>query len=169
MSDLGQLSVTALIDHLDDPDLKLVYEVIKEIGRRQATEAAPRLLRMLSTSDDATIRNYAAIALSDMHIPEAFDAIVALLTDPRTARSRGTLLYALAEYDVSPILELLVDLAITGNWEVSREALRLLTSINADIGTDMWTRLHDRVQAALLTADDEQRTEVLEPLLEMFV
>lgn len=32
----------------------------------------------------------------------------------------------------------------------------------------MWNRLHDRVQAALLTADDAQRTEVLEPLLEMF-
>ncbi|MBW6435801.1 DDE-type integrase/transposase/recombinase [Actinoplanes hulinensis] len=68
-----------------------------------------------------------------------------------------------------PILELLVDLAITGNWEVSREALGLLSSINADIGKDMWNRLHDRVQAALLTADDEQRTEVLEPLLDMFV
>lgn len=168
MSDLEHLSVAALIDHLDDPDTEIGYEAIKEIGRREATEAAPRLLEMLGTSDDAVIRNYAAIALSDMHIPEAFDAIVALLTDPRTARSRGTLLYALAEYDCSPILELLVDLAITGNWEVSRSALGLLTSINADIGEEMWNRLHDRVQAALLTADDEQRTEVLEPLLEMF-
>jgi hypothetical protein len=33
----------------------------------------------------------------------------------------------------------------------------------------MLSRLHDRVQAALLTADAEQRTEILEPLLEMFV
>jgi hypothetical protein len=62
------------------------------------------------------VRNAAALALSDMKIPEAFDAITELLNDPRTQRARGTLLYALDPYDNATNLELYVDLAITGNW-----------------------------------------------------
>ncbi|MEV6299247.1 HEAT repeat domain-containing protein [Actinoplanes sp. NPDC051861] len=169
MSALEHMSISALIGRLDDSDPGAVYEAIEELGRREATEAAPHLLEMLRTSDDAAVRNYAALALSDMRNPEVLDVIAGLLQDPRTAGSRGTLLYALEPYDCSPILELLVDLAITGNWEVSRSALGLLTGVNGDIGEELWSRLRDRVLAALSTADEEQRIEVLEPLLEMFV
>lgn len=161
-------SNATLIDRLADADPDIVWETINELGQRNAVESAPRLLEVLRTTENAPVRNAAALALSDMRIPEAFDAITELLSDPRTRRSRGTLLYALDPYDNAQNLELLVDLAITGNWEVSRSAYGLITGINTDIGDDLWDRLRSRLEAAADTADDEQRAEVITPLLELF-
>jgi HEAT repeat protein len=161
-------SNAALIDRLADADGEAVRETIDELGRRNAVEAAPRLLEVLRTTEDTPVRNAAALALSDMGIPEAFDAITELLSDPRTERSRGTLLYALDPYDNGPNLELLVHLAITGNWEVSRSAYGLITGIATDIGEDLWRRLRARLESAAETAGDERRTEVILPLLDRF-
>ncbi|KUL25217.1 HEAT repeat domain-containing protein [Actinoplanes awajinensis] len=168
MSALESVPNATLIGHLDHPDPTFVAEVIQELARRNAMEAAPRVLELLRTTQEAVIRHDAALALSDMKIPEAFDAIVELLRDPRTQGRRGTLLYALDPYDCAPILELLVDLALTGGYEVRMSALGLLSGIETDIDEPTWERLSDRLKAAAATADEQRRSEVIDPLNALF-
>ncbi|BCJ42479.1 hypothetical protein GCM10010168_07790 [Actinoplanes ianthinogenes] len=168
MSALEEVPVTALVDRLDGSDRDTVVDAVDELGRRRATEAAPRLLELLRLTPDAAVRNATALALSDMVVPEAFDAIVELLRDPRTEGRRGTLLYALDPYDCAPILELLVDLALTGGYEVRMSALGLLSGVETDIDEPTWERLSSRLEAAAATADDERRAEVIDPLYELF-
>ena len=74
-----------------------------------AASAAPRLLQLLRTTESPIIRNAAALALSDLNEPQAFQVLVDLLRDERTQNNRGTLLYALGAYDCSSILPLLVE------------------------------------------------------------
>ncbi len=145
-------------------------------------EAVPRLLESLRTSDDAGVRNAAALKLSDMAVPELLDVVTVLLTDPRTVRSRGTLLYALGtgDYDCRPILGLLVDLALTGGWEVSRAAAGLVSQMEGEIDATEFDRARQRLLAAdaearrarehrpAASADPERHAEVIQPLLELF-
>jgi hypothetical protein len=42
-----------LIDRLADGDREIVLETIKELGRRNTVEAAPRLLELLRTTENA--------------------------------------------------------------------------------------------------------------------
>ena len=44
----------------------------------------------------------------------------------------------------------------------------LITGINTHISDDLWDSLRTRLEAAAETADDEQLTEVIAPLLELF-
>ncbi|WIM97400.1 HEAT repeat domain-containing protein [Actinoplanes oblitus] len=168
MRTIEDLTVPELIERLAAEDTDTVVEAADEIGRRRATEAAPRLLELLRLTPEATIRNATALALSDMEMPEAFDSIAELLRDPSTEGHRGTLLYALDPYDCLPILELLIDLALTGGYEVRMSALGLISGIEGDIDEEIWDRVRARLEAAAATAGKERRTEVIDPLLEMF-
>ena len=166
MSAMDGISVPVLLARLDSPETAL--ESVKELGRRRAREATPHLSAVLRTTGDPRVRNAAALALSDMHAPEGFDGIVEMLRDPRTQNNRGTLLYALEPYDNAPILELLVELAITGGYEVRMSAFGLINGINSVIDEPVWNRVRERLEAASTTADDERRTEVITPLLALF-
>lgn len=134
-----------------------------------------RLLAQLRTTSDARVRNRAAIALSDMGIPEAFDAIVGLLGQDRTRGARGTLLYALEPYDCSTVLPLLVDLVIADPYESARQAAACITGIQAVVADDLWERLERQLRAAYEAADPpyavkdpERREQVIGVLLEFF-
>lgn len=164
------MSNDTLISQLNRSDSRIVTDAIREIGRRRAREATPRLLQLLRTTDDGTIRNAAALALSDMEVPETFDAIVELLRDPRTVNNRGTLLYAVGTdtFDCRSILELLVELAISGNWETSRGALGLVNSIDGDVDAAQFRRAQQMLEAAFMTADTERREDIIGPLLTLF-
>ncbi|APR76807.1 Hypothetical protein A7982_02154 [Minicystis rosea] len=113
------------------------------------------------------MRNAAALALSDMKEPRAFAALVALLRDERTQGNRGTLLYALGEYDCASILALLVDFVIDGDFEVSRQALSLIHGIGAEMDEHTWTSNESKLREALASASAERRP-LLEDALALF-
>ncbi|BCY10250.1 HEAT repeat domain-containing protein [Actinoplanes sp. L3-i22] len=161
------MTVSELIRRLESADPEVVDAAIQELGRQRARAAAPALLDLLRTSDDATIRNAAALALSDMAVPDLLGVVAGLLDDPRTAHSRGTLLYALGtdDYDCRPLLPRLVELAITGGWEVRVSAAGLISQIEGEMDADVFDRAHERLRTAHAA---DPANEVLGPLLELF-
>lgn len=139
----------------DAPEPKL------KAAHRKEIEA---LLTVLRTTDDGKARNQAALALSDLRAPEAYEAIVALLRDPRTVGNRGTLLRALGPYDCTALLGMLIDFTIDGGYEVANEAMTLLDNIDTDLTEDNWNTYVYRVRTALKTATAE-RAPILRDVL----
>ncbi|GAA4604761.1 HEAT repeat protein [Actinoplanes octamycinicus] len=157
-----------LLARLTDDDPDRAAEAARALG-------AVRLLDVLTTTEDPAVRVAAALALSDMRVPEARDVIAGLLTQERTRGRRGTLVYALEPYDCGPLLPLLVDLIVEDNYEVAREAARLIDHTDADLDRQTWDRLVARLEAALEATDPpyaikdpERREQVIRPVLQIF-
>ena len=64
-------------------------------------------------------------------------------------------------------MPLLVDLVITGNFEVSRQAFLLIESIESEIDEQTWTTSLRKVQDALEEAESD-KVDLLKELLDMF-
>lgn len=167
MSDLKTATTAELLRLLASADSREIIGAAQELASRHEGTASSRLLEVLRASGDAIVRNAVALALSDLKEPRAFEAIVDLLKDDRTLKSRGTLLYALEAYDCSPILPLLVEFVIEGNFEVSREALARISEIETEVDERTWTSCTERLRAALVVASQERRP-LLTELLSLF-
>lgn len=79
-------------------------------------------LHRLKVTDSHLERNSLALELSDTKDPRLFAHLVELVRRPELANNRGTLVYCLENYDCSLIVDLLVELAESGNFEVSAGA-----------------------------------------------
>lgn len=167
MIDLKTATTAELLELLASADSREIIGAAQELASRREGTAASRLLEVLRASGDASVRNAVALALSDLKEPRAFEAIVDLVKDERTLNNRGTLLYALGAYDCSPILPLLVEFVIEGNFEVSRQALALISGIETEVDERTWNYCTERLQAALAVASQERRP-LLTELLSLF-
>jgi len=107
-------------------------------------------------------RNSAALTLSDRGDVGCVPIIVDLLQDPKTLGFRGTLLYALEPFDCRELLELLVELVITGGFEVRHQALQNIAQIEGVIALDVWELCSERIQQALQDASEDRRALLLE-------
>lgn len=79
-------------------------------------------LHRLDVTDSHLERNSLALELSDTKDSRVFQRLVELIRQPELVNNRGTLVYCLENYDCSSIVDLLVELAETGNFEVSAGA-----------------------------------------------
>ena len=77
-------------------------------------------------STDATVRNAAAIDLMDLGDERAVAPLLRAITNPENVNHRGTLVYALSAFNCEGFIELMVRLALTGNYEVSGEACSII-------------------------------------------
>ncbi len=167
MNDIKTATFHQLIDHIKSDDSHRIIEAVRECASRQEEVAAPYLLNILQVTQDAAVRNAAALALSDLKNPAAFGILVELLKSDHARESQGTLLYALDTYDCSPILPLLVNLVIDGNFEVSRQAFSLISGIETELDDRVWQSCRERLQSAIVVTTEDQRP-VLEELLKLF-
>jgi HEAT repeat protein len=167
MSDLKIDTPQDLIDHLNSSDSKRIIEAAHEVATRKAMTAVPQMLELLKKTNDGAVRNALALALSDLKDPSVFDVIVKLLNRKRTRGNRGTLLYALGEYDCTTILPLLVNIVIDGNFEESRQALSLITGIETELDDRTWDRCIKRLRSAIAVTTEERRP-LLNELISMF-
>ena len=85
------------------------------------TEILEKLHR-LEVTDSHLERNSLALELSDTKDTRVFQPLVELIQRPEILKNRGTLVYCLQKYDCSTIVDLLLELAEFGNFEVSAEA-----------------------------------------------
>ena len=124
---------------------------------------------MLATTGHPRLRNAAALALSDLEAPEAFDVIAGLLRQEHTRGLRGTLLYALRPYDCTPILPLLVDIVVDDTYESAREAAALIDGTGVALDDRSAERLRCAFDSpgAYAVRDPERREEVIGRLLEL--
>jgi HEAT repeat protein len=98
-------------------------------------------------SPKSSIRDRAALDLIDIRDDSAIAPLLRAISKPENVNHRGTLVYALSAFNCEAFLETLVDLALTGNFEVSAGAC----SIIADSATS--AAAVQRVQAQLVKFD----------------
>ncbi len=77
-------------------------------------------------SSDSRVRDDAALELMDLGNEVAIIPLLNAIARPENADHRGTLVYALSVFDCLEHLEVLVDLALTGNYEVSTVAFNII-------------------------------------------
>jgi hypothetical protein len=160
-------TIDELLERIQSGDASAIVDAAREIARRGDTTACPSLRQILTTTESTEVRNAVALALSDVKDPLMMDLLIELVKDPRTAGNRGTLLYALGAYDCASILPLLVSFVVEGNFEVSRQALSIISTIAAVLDEATWRTCSERVREGLRTATEERRP-LLEELLALF-
>lgn len=77
-------------------------------------------------STSSSIRDKAALDLMDVLDERAVGPLLRAISKPENANHRGTLVYALGAFNCEAYLEIVVDLALTGNYEVSAGACSIL-------------------------------------------
>ena len=77
-------------------------------------------------SPDSSIRDKAALDLMDIQDAIAVEPLLRAIAKPENVNHRGTLVYALREFNCEAILPELVELALTGNYEVCAGACSII-------------------------------------------
>lgn len=103
-----------------------MLKIIEIIGNEKNELALPTLLDIFNKTSNNIIRNTVALALGDIGNPIVIEPIVQMIFNPITQNNRGTLIYALNNYECSKYIKQFIKLIYTGNYEVSREAFNLV-------------------------------------------
>jgi HEAT repeat protein len=82
-------------------------------------------------SSNSYIRNKAALDLMDMQAEGAVEPLLKAISKPENVNHRGTLVYALTAFNCEQYLEVIVDLALTGNYEVTAEACSIISEFKS--------------------------------------
>ncbi|NEW04681.1 HEAT repeat domain-containing protein [Paenibacillus sp. SYP-B3998] len=151
---------------INENNIDLAISIVEEIGNTRVIEAVPVLIHFLLNTEENILRNAIAIALSDIGSEEAVEPLISLLKSPKTIKSRGTILYALESFDCSVHAELLLDLLINGNFEVSRQAFLLLDSNVSRISNQMKVKCLKIIREEI--KKQKNNTEILLELVEIF-
>ncbi|MBD2777038.1 HEAT repeat domain-containing protein [Iningainema tapete] len=154
------------VDKLDSNNPDLVVEAAHTLGDLGDRRAVPILIDLLQTTTNPVIRNAAAVGLRELGDERALYPIVSLLKDPKTEGYRGTLVYALEGFDCSSVITLLVDLVITGNFEVSHQAFQVIELIDSEVNLEILDFCVQKVQDAIPKSDDD-KVELLKDLVEL--
>lgn len=87
-----------------------------------------RLIQDLE-STSSSIRDEAALALMDIQAESAVEPLLKAISKPENVNHRGTLVYALSVFNCEQHLEIIVDLALTGNYEVAAGACSIISEL----------------------------------------
>ncbi len=136
-------------------DSENVIDTARTIGELKITEAVPYLLKVLEETNDRSIRDSVAVALSDIKAQEAFAPIVSLLKDPKTAGARGTLLYALEPFDCREIFGLLVEFVCEEHYEARHQAASLIFNMKGGIDREIWSDSIRKLKKKYVILEDQ--------------
>ncbi len=156
-----------MIHQLKSDDKSAVISAIQELVELGDYATIPYLIELLETTSNHTIRDQVALALRDIGDERAVNAIANLLTDSKTINHRGTLVYALSAFDCTEIMPFLVDLIISGGFEVSREAFLVIENIEGEIAPNVWDECQNKVKVDMGIAS-EDKVELLQELSALF-
>jgi len=147
-------------------DIKTVTKAAHALGDLGERRAVLPLIDLLENTPHSVIRNAAAVALSDLGDQRAFQPIIALVQHPKTQGDNGTLVYALQSFDCSTIVPFLVDLVISGDFEVSHEAFLAIETVE-EISEEDFQVSQQKIKRTLIHCEHE-KVALLEDLLEIF-
>jgi HEAT repeat protein len=131
-------------------------------GDTSLNEIVNFLKSVLSDTKSPRVRNAAALALADLHIPSTRTIILEVLKRPDTKGARGTLLYALDEMQAKVPLLVLIGLILEDDYEAREEALGLLLKNRAEFsGNELYEALRQLEMALLNIGDDSERKDAV--------
>jgi hypothetical protein len=87
-------------------------------------------------SNDASLRNKAALKILDDNLEELVPALAAAVARSTNIGANGTLVYALGHFDCSRYFELLFDVALHHKYEASGEAFSILLEQDFNLSKD---------------------------------
>lgn len=125
-------------------------------------------LELLENTADPVERNALALRCAEARLAGADKVLARLIQRPDLVDARGTLVHALGYFDCTPYIALLVDLVITGSFEVAHEALEALETLEEVEGDDVdyVSGRVDQLRAA--GGPEDWREPLVEDLLDMF-
>ena len=95
------------------------------------------------------------------------DVIIDLIDRPDLMNNRGTLVYALENYDLSDKLEFLIELVINGNFEVAHQAVLLIDKLTVS-GSDVQKVYLKLLEEAKRPQENDWRGDLLQELIDAF-
>lgn len=95
-------------------------------------------------SPSSSVRDKAALDLMDIGDESAVGPLLLAIAKPENLNHRGTLVYALGAFNCEPFLEVLVDLVLTGNFEVSTGAFGMIE--DSATSADAMQRVRRKIQ-----------------------
>jgi hypothetical protein len=164
----SQTKLKNLIHSLKSDDESIAISAIQELTELGNYSVTPYLIDLLEKTPNHAIRDQVALALRDIGDERAVKPIANLLTDSKTINHRGTLVYSLSAFDCTQILPLLVELVISGGFEVSREAFLIVENMEGEIETKVWYQCKNKVKEALQNTSDGDKVEILSELYSLF-
>jgi HEAT repeat protein len=156
-----------LLDKLNSDDEPTVISTLRKLAKSGEKSVTPPLIELLRQTNSHKIRDETALALSDLRDERAIKPLAEMIQSPVTEGHRGTLVYALSAFNCIEILPLLVDLVISGGFEVSREAFLVIEGIEGEISEDTWFKCKEKIAKNIADASDE-KAELLQELYEFF-
>ncbi len=107
------------------PDPKVATAASDKLGELGGDEVIAFLIPILE-SENAWLRNSAALALRDIGDNRAVEPLFHAIQKPENANNRGTLVYALEELDCSQKLPELFDILFYARYEAKMSAATVL-------------------------------------------
>ena len=86
------------------------------------------LLALESEADHAA-RNALALVLAERRTPGLTEVLIRQIGREDLRNHRGTLVYALRDFDCTTHLDILAKLVVEGNWEVAHEAFQIIDAM----------------------------------------
>jgi HEAT repeat protein len=120
-------------------------------------------------SRSSSVRDKAALNLMDLGDESAVGPLLQAISKPENINHRGTLVYALGEFNCEPFLEVLVDLVLTGNFEVSTGAFGIIEELatSADAMQRVRRQIRKYAHSALAIEHQKLGLEALAELSEV--
>jgi len=149
------MNVNQLDTLIQNNQIEKALHLIEEIRDKNEADAMKYLLEQLIYTDNHIVRNKIAIVLSDMGCQEAVEPIISLLRDPKTMGNRGTLLYALEPLNYTEHFDLLFEMLLNGNYEVSRQSFILLERAKDSISQNLKQESKLKLSKAIEDLEDK--------------
>ena len=164
------MQIEALLDDLEGGDEQSSRRAVVELRGVSDERIVPALIgRFRSTKITPEFRNAIAVSLGDAHRPDAKDALVTAFKDPATEGSRGTLVYALSQYECGDLLPELVNSVISGSYEEAEHAIEILEATEAEIPTSTYRSIQRRLHELSASNDEVPwRREAIRACLDLF-
>lgn len=153
------MNVNQIDTLIQNNQIEKALHLIEEIRDKNEVDAMKYLLKQLRYTDNHIIRNKIAIVLSDMGCQEAVEPIISLLKDPKTMGNRGTLLYALEPLNYTEYFDILIELLLNGNYEVSRQSFILLERAKESISQNI--KQESKLKLSKAIEDLEEKIDFL--------
>lgn len=149
------MNLNILEEKIKNNEINEAILMIEELGRGKCKEAVSLLIHHLINTENHQLRNIIALALSDIGDTKCIKPIIDILKNPKTQGNRGTLLYALEQFECSEHIELFVDLLINGNFEVSRQSYMLIKDINTKIPDFIIEKCINKIESEIEELEDK--------------
>ncbi|MFI2858463.1 HEAT repeat domain-containing protein [Paenibacillus sp. JSM ZJ436] len=158
------MEIHILDDLIREGKIDEAIEIIRLISENKDESYLEVLLNNLKATDNNILRNEIAIALSDIGNEKAVDILIGVLIHPKTTGSRGTLLYALENFDYTAHIFTIAGFIGSSSLEVSMQAFLLLEYVIDELSDKQKEQCKSILESTFKNTENEILKEALELL-----